>query len=88
MLKNHNNFHFTSIPDKANELIFLKSPKKPCFLTIFDTSFSKKILLSHVTEYGPLIPYQVLEKTNETILRKLTDRLESGWADARIDPLS
>ena len=27
MLINHKNFHFTQIPDKTNDVIFLKSPK-------------------------------------------------------------
>ena len=27
MLLNHNNFHFTQIPDKTNDVIFLKSPE-------------------------------------------------------------
>ena len=27
MLMNHNNFHFTQIPDKTNDMIFLKNPK-------------------------------------------------------------
>ena len=27
MLMNHNNFHFTQIPDKTNDVIFLNSPK-------------------------------------------------------------
>ena len=27
MLMNHKNFHFTQIPDKTNDVIFLKSPK-------------------------------------------------------------
>ena len=27
MLMNHNNFHFTQIPDKANDMVFLKSPQ-------------------------------------------------------------
>ena len=27
MLINHKNFHFTQIPDKTNDAIFLKSPK-------------------------------------------------------------
>ena len=27
MLMNHKNFHFTQIPDKTNDMIFLKSPK-------------------------------------------------------------
>ena len=39
MLMNHKSFHFTPIPDKTNDLIFLKSPKN--FLTIFDNFFKK-----------------------------------------------
>ena len=31
MLMNHKNFRFTQIPDKTNDMIFLKSPQKPCF---------------------------------------------------------
>ena len=31
MLMNHNNFHFTQIPDKNNDMIFLKSPKTMFF---------------------------------------------------------
>ena len=27
MLMNHKNFHFTQIPDKTNDMIFLKSPE-------------------------------------------------------------
>ena len=27
MFINHKNFHFTQIPDKTNDMIFLKSPK-------------------------------------------------------------
>ena len=27
MLMNHKNYHFTQIPDKINDMIFLKSPK-------------------------------------------------------------
>ena len=39
MLMNHKNFHFTQIPDKSNDVIFLKSPK-PCFWAIFDHFWS------------------------------------------------
>ena len=35
MLMNHKNFHFTQIPDKTNDMIFLKSPKT-MFWAIFD----------------------------------------------------
>ena len=52
MLKDHKNFRFITIPDKAKDLIFLKSPKNLAFsffLTIFDIIFFKKTLLSHLT---------------------------------------
>ena len=59
MLMNYKNFHFTKVPDKT------KKVQKPCFWAIFDQfwsflpngDFFKKIWLSHVTIYGPLIPY-------------------------------
>ena len=35
MLMNHNNVDFTQIPDKTNDMIFLKSPKT-MFWAIFD----------------------------------------------------
>ena len=43
MLKDHKNFRFRPIPDKANDFIFLKIPKKS-FDNIF---FFQKILLCH-----------------------------------------
>ena len=51
MLMNHNNFHFTQIADKANDVIFLKSPKT-MFLGHFrpfllDQHFFQKIWLCH-----------------------------------------
>ena len=36
MFMNRKIFDFTKIPDKTNDLIFLKIPKKKCFWTIFD----------------------------------------------------
>ena len=47
MLMNHNNFDFTQIPDKTNDMIFLKSPKT-IFLGHFwsflpDGNFSKNL---------------------------------------------
>ena len=46
MLMNHKNFHFTQIPGKINDMIFLKSQK--IMLTIFaDGDFSQKIWLCH-----------------------------------------
>ena len=64
MLMNHKNFHFTQIPDKTNDMIFLKSPKTMFlghfwpFLVIFAWwgFFRKNLALSHITIYGPLIP--------------------------------
>ena len=40
MLMNHKNFHFTQIPDKNNDVIFLKSPKT-MFLGYFWPFFPK-----------------------------------------------
>ena len=82
MLMNHKNFHFTQIPDKTNEVIFLKSPKTIFgpFLTIFG-HFCSKIRLSHTTICEPLTPCQVSEKTNEPIPRKLMDRRKDGRKD-------
>ena len=60
MLINHKNFRFTQIPDKANDMIFLKS-RKTLFLGHFwpffpDGDFFQKFRLSHKTIYGPLTP--------------------------------
>ena len=64
MLMNHKNFHFTQIPDKTNDMIFLKSPKTLFlghfwpFLVIFAQRefYPKNLALSHITIYGPLTP--------------------------------
>ena len=93
MLKDHKNFRFTAIPDKTNDFIFLKSPKKPCFwpfLIIFDINFPQKnSVLSHITKYVPLTPSYVSEKTNKPILRKLKSRRGgrggAGQTDYRAD---
>ena len=64
MSVNHKKFCLTQIPDKTNDMIFLKIPKTlflshvwPC-LVIFDWRgiFSKKIRLSHKTIYKLLTP--------------------------------
>ena len=83
MLMNHKNFHLTQIPDKTNDAIFLKSPKTKFmghFLVIFAWwgFFPKNPALSHATIYGPLTACYLLEKTNEPIPRKLTDRWKDG----------
>ena len=56
MLMNHKNFHFTQIPDKTNDVIFLKSPKTMFlghfwpFLVIFaGWGFFQKFWLSNTT---------------------------------------
>ena len=86
---NHKNIHFTQIPDKTNNMIFLKCPKT-MFRGIFDhfwsflpdgDFFPKYPALSHITRYEPLTSCQVSEKTNEPILRKRTDRQKDGWTD-------
>ena len=59
-LMNHKNFRFTQIPDKTNDMIFLRSPKI-LFLGHFwlflsflpDDDFFQKIRLLHTTMYGP-----------------------------------
>ena len=68
MLMNHKNFYFTQIPDKTNDVIFLKISKKvqkPCFGAIFDHFWSflpdgdfsqKNLALSHAIIYGPPTP--------------------------------
>ena len=87
MLMNYKNFHFTQIPDKTNDMIFLKSPKTLFlghfwpFLTIFAQwgFFPNNPALSHITLYGPLTPCWVSVKTNEPILRNLrTDGRTDG----------
>ena len=61
MLMNHKNFHFAQIPDKTNDVIFLKSPET-MFLGHFwsflpDGDFSKKSgSVTHTTIYGPVTP--------------------------------
>ena len=63
MLINHKNFRFAQIPDKTNDVIFLKSPKTLFlghwpFLVIFARwgFFPKNPALSHINIYGPLTP--------------------------------
>ena len=64
MLMDHKNFRFTPIPDKTNDLIFLKSPETLflghfwLFLVIFAWGgiFPKNPAVSHTTIYGNLTP--------------------------------
>ena len=45
MLMNHHIFHFTQIPDKTNEVIFLKSPKTMFFGPFLTIKKSKNHVL-------------------------------------------
>ena len=60
ILMNHKNFRFAQIPDKTNDVIFLKSPLGHFwpFLVIFARwgFFPKIPALSHINIYGPLTP--------------------------------
>ena len=58
MLMNHKNFHFTQIPDKPNDAIFLKSPKTMFrghfWQFLVDGDFFQKIRLCQTKLYmGP-----------------------------------
>ena len=61
MLMNHKNFHFTQIPDKTNDMIFLKSPKTMFlghfwpFLVIFARwgFFPKNLAVTHNYIWAP-----------------------------------
>ena len=71
MLMNHKNFLFTQIPDKTDDVIFLKSPK-PCFWAIFDhfhsflpdEDFYQKIRLYFI---GPFRPRLGVQKEFRTV---------------------
>ena len=86
---NHNKFHFRQIPDKTNDVIFLKMPEAMFlghfwpFFNIFARwgIFFKKSTLPNATIYGPVTPCYVSEKTNEPIPRNLTDRRKDGRKD-------
>ena len=64
MLMSHNNIHFTPIPDKTNDVIFLASPETMflghfwSFWVIFVQwgFFPKNFAVSHTTIYGSLTP--------------------------------
>ena len=87
MLMNHKNFHFTQIPDKTNDMIFLKSPKTMFlghfwpFLVIFAQwgFFPKNPAVTHNYIWAPNTMLSS-EKTNEPIPRK---RKEDGRTDGQ-----
>ena len=88
MLMNHKNFRFTQSPDKTNDMIFLKSPKTLFwghfwpFLVIFAQLgfFPINLAVTHNYIWAPNTMLS-FRKTNEPILRKLTDRLKDGRKD-------
>ena len=87
MLMNHKNFHFAQIPDKTNDVIFLKSPET-MFWAIFDHfwsflpdgDFSQEIRLCHTHNYiwAPNTMLNFRKKT-DSIPRKLTHKWKDGW---------
>ena len=58
MLMNYKNFHFTQIPEKTNDTIFLKSPKTmflghfwPFFVIFTQWGFFQKLRRCHAKLY-------------------------------------
>ena len=79
-------FHYGTISIKINDKIF-QYIQKALFLAHFQPIFpifgAKKFFLenpalSRTTSYGFPAAYQNLEKTNDTIPRKLSDRRKDG----------
>ena len=84
---NHKNFHFIQIPDKTNDLIFLKSPKT-MFLGHFwsflsdGNSFQKTQLCHTQLHMGP----QHHAKFPKKLMRKFRENLRTnGRTDERMD---
>ena len=83
MLRNHNNFHFTQIPDKNNDLIFLKSPKT-MFLGHFRSflpngNFFQKIRLCHTQLYKDSQHHAKFQK------KLMSQSRENARRDRRMD---
>ena len=83
MLMNHKNFHFTQIPDKTNDIIFLKSPKT-MFWAIFGYFcsmgiFSKKIQLCQTQLY---MGAQHHAKSRKKLMNQSQENL---WTDRKMD---
>ena len=80
MLMNQKNFHFTKIPDKTNDVIFLESPK-PCFWATFDHFcpmgiFSKK---------SGSVTHNYIWAPNTMLSFRQTDGRMDGWTDGQTD---
>ena len=86
MLIKHKNFYFTQIPDKTNDIIFLKSPKTmilghfwPFFVIFVWWDFFKKMQLCHTKLY-------VAPNTMLSFRKKLLGQSwENVWIDRRMD---
>ena len=75
---NHKNFYFTQIPNKTNDVIFLKSPGP--FLTIFTwwEFFPKNPAVTHNYIWTPNIMLRFRKKL-------MSQSQENLWADGRRD---
>ena len=84
MLMKHKNFHFTQIQDKTNDMIFLKSPKT-MFLGQFWPIFGHFCLIKIFSKKSGSVTHNYIEKTDEPIPRKLTDRQKDRRTEGRTD---
>ena len=86
MLMNHKNFHFTQIPDKTNDMIFLKSPKTlflghfwPFWVIFAQWGFFQKLRLCHTKLY--MAPNTMLSLRTDG----RTDGKTDGQTEGRMD---
>ena len=87
MLMNHKNLHFTQIPDKTNDMIFLKSPKT-LFLGHFwpflpDGDLLQKIRLCHTQLY--IAPNTILSFRKKLMSQSRENLRTDGRTDGRTD---
>ena len=82
MLMNHDNIHFTQIPDKTNDVIFLKSPKT-MFLGHFRSFlpdgdfFPKNQAVKHNYIWAP----KMLSFRKELMSQSRENVKKEGWMD-------
>ena len=91
MLMNHRNFHFTQIPDKTNDLIFLKS-SETMFLGHFwsflsDGDFFPKNWLCHTHNYVWASNTIISFRKNQWANSEKTYGQMEGQAEGRTDPI-
>ena len=85
MLMDNKNFHFTQIPDKPNDVIFLKSPKTlfwrhfwPFWSFLPNGNFFQNITLN----YNTMPSFRkTLWANSEKIYEQTKDRWKDGWKD-------